>query len=367
MELLDPGDQRGIAWKYANQRAVFATLPDKPSVLGRDEFPGAVALCLGLPDPLISKFLATKGPGDFHSQDKNGLLRRLDVYGNNLSLYMGKGHGRTGFHNEIQRTLASLARAVGHHIEEIPADVFVSAINPQSRDAYTQQIRQDRERGVFRGGAVPDLLERDIQQMHDVKTTGMTSDKYVARRSVVDLKAATVPAEYRSAARDVDRKYNGTPAGTVGPVEAMLNSMPQVGCFSVGAFGEVNKAVGAFLGKLADKGSDVPEHFGCCHGKEQAKGVVAQFLGRRLGRVLLRGVVKMRHKALMAIGGGGCPGRGARRDEAERFWKRMGRGRTHLGPTCLGLSAAASLPCSYAHLHLTGGWLLTLLYPIRKL
>ena len=106
-----------------------------------------------------------------------------------------------------------------------------------------------------------------------------------------------------------------------------------MGCFSEGAFGEVNKAVGAFLGKLADKGSDVPEHFGCCHGKEQAKGVVAQFLGRRLGRVLLRGVVKMRHKALMAIGGGGCPRRGARRDEAERLGNELdAAGRTWVPP-----------------------------------
>jgi hypothetical protein len=328
MRLLHPGDQRGIAWQYARQGVLFATLPDKASTLARDEFPGAVALFLGLPDPHIFEILATKGPGNFHSEDKNALLRRLDVYGNNLSLYMGKGHGRTSFHNEIQRTLASLARAVGYPIAETPADLFVSAINPLSRDAYLQEIRENQERGSFRGGQVPDIIELAIKQMQDVKTTGMIPDQYVARQSAVDLKAATVPAEYRSAAREVDRKYNGTPAGTVGPVETLLNSMPQVGCFSVGAFGEVNKAVGLFLGKLADKGSDVPEHFGCCHGKEQAKGVVAQFLNRRLGRVLLRGVVRMRHKALKAIGGGGRPGHEARRGEDDGLgneWDAAGR------------------------------------------
>jgi hypothetical protein len=95
MRLLHPGDQRGIAWQYARQGVLFAALPDKASTLARDEFPGAVALFLGLPDPLILEFLATKGPGDFHFEDKNALLRRLDVYGNNLSLYMEKGHGRT--------------------------------------------------------------------------------------------------------------------------------------------------------------------------------------------------------------------------------------------------------------------------------
>ncbi len=74
-----------------------------------------------------------------------------------------------------------------------------------------------------------------------------------------------------------------------------------------------------FLEKLADEGLDVLEHFGCCHGKEQAKGFVAKFLNRRLGRVLLRGVVRMRHKALKAIGGGGRPGHEVRRGEADRL------------------------------------------------
>ena len=150
---------------------------------------------------------------------------------------------------------------------------------------------------------MPDLYAPVSRQMYDVKTTGFRSEFYTGRRSNVDEKAASVPAQYRSRARHADEEYNDSPAGTVGPVEAKLASMPQVECFSVGAFGEVNKAVGKFISALADKGSDVPERFGCCHGKEQARGIVAQFLGRRLGRTLLRGVVRLRHVALSAIGG----------------------------------------------------------------
>jgi len=74
----------------------------------------------------------------------------------------------------------------------------------------------------------------------------------------------------------------------------------------VGAFAETNRAVATFLNTLVDKGSDLPERFGCCHGKEQARGVVAQFLGRRLGRTLLRGTVRYRHAALAAVGGIGA-------------------------------------------------------------
>ena len=152
---------------------------------------------------------------------------------------------------------------------------------------------------------MPDLYDPSSKQMYDVKTTGFKQDAYIGRRSAVDEKAAEVPAQYRRRAHAADAEYNDTPRGVVGPIEVMLATMPQVECFSVGAFGERNRAVDAFLNVLADKGSDVPERFGCCHGKEQAKGVVAQFLGRRLGRTLLRGAVRFRHVALASVRGVG--------------------------------------------------------------
>ena len=307
MDLLPPVDQRAISWHYSKQKAPFTTLPDRTSTLGRHEFAGAVALYLGLPDPLIVEFLASGGPRADHFRDQRG-LRRLDSFGNNISLFMGKGHGRTCFHNEIQREVARLSRSVGYPIREIPADLFIDAIDPVARNRYLREIRETRERGVFRGGIQPDLYVEGSRQMFDVKTSGFKPELYIQRRSAVDVKAATVPGEYRATARKVDQDYNGTPLGTVGPVEAMLASMPQVECFSIGAFGEVNKAVITFLDMLATKGSETPERFGCCHGIEQANGIVAQFLGRRLGRTLMKGVVKMRHKALAAIGGIARPG-----------------------------------------------------------
>jgi len=249
------------------------------------------------------------------------------VYGNSLSMYMGKNHGRTAFHNMVQRLLASLVRSVGFAIKEVPTKLFIGAINPESRERY-QRTLDDRERNVFRGGLVPDLFAPQHNQMYDVKTTGFKSEICTSRRSAVDLKAATVPGEYRERAREVDRDYNGTPLGTVGPVEALLGSMPQVECFSVGAFGEVNKAVGTFLALLAEKGSNNPERFGCCLGKDQAKGIVAQFLGRRLGRSILKGVVKMRHTALAAIGGSVRPEKPKFSEAPENLggeWDAMGR------------------------------------------
>ena len=86
--------------------------------------------------------------------------------------------------------------------------------------------------------------------------------------------------------------------------------MPEVLCISDGALGEVNRATESFLARLADAGSDYPERFGCCHGKRQAEGVVASFLGRRFGRTALRGIVRVRHTALVKAAGPafGAPG-----------------------------------------------------------
>ena len=134
--------------------------------------------------------------------------------------------------------------------------------------------------------------------MFDVKTTGFKPELYHAGLPCVDLKAATVPGSYRARATGADLQYNGIAAGEQGPVGAQLASMPEVLCISVGALGEVNRTTASFLSKLAEVGSDNPERFGCCHGKQQAKGVIASFLGRRFGRTVLRGVVRVRHTAL---------------------------------------------------------------------
>jgi hypothetical protein len=59
--------------------------------------------------------------------------------------------------------------------------------------------------------------------------------------------------------------------------------------------------MGRFISDVAAKGSEVPGHFGCCHGPEHAQGVIASFARKPLGRTALHGVARLRLKALDAI------------------------------------------------------------------
>jgi hypothetical protein len=130
-------------------------------------------------------------------------------------------------------------------IQKTPVDLFIEAIPLRARDRYRENLRafaQTRHSRFARGGVVPDLYEPLTRQMHDVKTTGFRPEFYAAGLSNVNAKEATVPAQYRSRAGEADSAFNDTPPGAVGPIAALLATMTEVSCFSVGALGEINRA-----------------------------------------------------------------------------------------------------------------------------
>ena len=80
--------------------------------------------------------------------------------------------------------------------------------------------------------------------------------------------------------------------------------MPPTSGLVVGARGELSRSIKQFVSNCAEKESISPERFGCCHGKDQARGMIANFIKRAFGRVFLRrGVARVRHAALTAATG----------------------------------------------------------------
>lgn len=279
------------------------------------------SIYMGLPDPIL------KPHGELLFRDRSTMwgerFQTVDPYGHSLSNFMGMGHGRVTLHNELENTAKALARLVGFVVDSQPADIFNSAISPARREAFEAAQRAAQRKN--RGGLVPDLRITGfhlpgrssvvpVDRFYDLKTIGFRPRVYYGRigRRAPDVRAATVGNEYERLARDVDRRYNGVPPDTDGPVLQLLRSLPPVTGLAVGAFGEWSREVDTFISDLAEKGASRPERFGCCHGQKQARGVIAAFARSVLGRVSLRGVARVRHTALaVARGirrGGDSPG-----------------------------------------------------------
>jgi len=66
-------------------------------------------------------------------------------------------------------------------------------------------------------------------------------------------------------------------------VLTLLHSLPPVTCLGVGFAGEFSREVGQLISAVAEKGAVVPKRFGCCHGSDQARGVIASFVRRAFG------------------------------------------------------------------------------------
>ena len=137
----------------------------------------------------------------------------------------------------------------------------------------------------------------------------------------VERRDAEIPGEYETLARATDRKHCGTEAGAEGPVLRRLRALAPTRGIVVGANGEWPRGIA----DAAQVASVNPERFGCCHGPDQAQGVIAAMARDRLGRVALRAAAQVCVAALLAITGwsGADPGahRGSARgthDESDR-------------------------------------------------
>ena len=84
----------------------------------------------------------------------------------------------------------------------------------------------------------------------------------------------------------------------------LLRSFPPATGPGVGFAGEFSRGVGQFISAVEEMGEVVPKRFGCCHGSDQARGVIAGFVRRAFGRTSLRGVARIRQAALAAVLGG---------------------------------------------------------------
>jgi hypothetical protein len=278
----------------------------------------AFSIYLGTTNPSIEAVI-NSGMTEFRDKNtSNGrpTMRRLDPYGHNLSLFGGKGNFRVGMHNSFESELALVGRLCGLDVVRQDAEVFGASIPVGAqRDQYARAARQSRTTGHRgRGGIVPDLTVRNFPaadgnlprtRLYEVKTMGHRG-WYAVRSGLGDpvtRRDAEIAGGYETLARAADVKYCGTPVGADGPLLLRLRQLAPVNGLVVGANGEWSRGVDTFIADISQVASSNPERFGCCHGQEQARGVIAAMAKDRLGRVALRGAAQVRVAALLAITG----------------------------------------------------------------
>jgi hypothetical protein len=315
MLLLPRNDRLRLSWDANIRGTFFTTLATASLVASGQEVCSMVATYMGIADPLLIRHEGREF-NDRNSQ--SGPVRRvdsvIDVHGAALSAYLGKGHRRVKFHNDLEACGVAMACLVGFNARPQPSDVFTSAINPEQRQRFEGDQR--RHARAHRGGLVADMAIGDfslpnssgvvpVLRQYDWKTIGCIPKFYGPnlRERAPDTRAASVAAEYEVLARKVDLTYNDVPRDQDGPVLNLLRSLPPVTPLAVGALGEWSRDVDQFIADLGSKGSSNPERFGCCHGAEQARGVISSHMSKCLGRVSLRGVARVRHAALKAVTG----------------------------------------------------------------
>jgi hypothetical protein len=280
----------------------------------------AFSIYLGLTNPRVEAVINAGMREFLDHPTRNGgghqHPRTLDPRGQSLSLWGGRGNFRAGMHNAFERELAEVGRTCGLDVTRQDSEVFGTAIpvGPQ-RDAYGRAVRANARTGGNRGGLVPDFSIRNFPtadgalprtRLYEVKTIGHKPELYGVPSAVgspVTRRDARIAGEYETLARRADARYCGTMPGTDGPLLLRLRALAPVNGLVVGANGEWSRGVDTFITDVSRVASANPERFGCCHGPEQARGVIAAMARDRLGRVALRGAAQVGIAALLAITG----------------------------------------------------------------
>ena len=68
----------------------------------------------------------------------------------------------------------------------------------------------------------------------------------------MNSRARQLPAEYKAKVANIDWEFHGTVPGEVGPLQERLESLGQLLCLCVGAFGDVSADLERLIGAIAD-------------------------------------------------------------------------------------------------------------------
>ena len=193
-------------------------------------------------------------------------------------------------HTAIQNTTVAIINDCGVIADSEPYGLF-SPLIPASATSPTGNLHTQRDRQA----CVPDILITfptehgpTSGQLAEIKSLSAGATWYQSNRKTVDVRAKGLPKLYLDKAKNIDRKYCGTPEDQEGPLEQRLKSFGELQCLVAGQYGEVSQHYHDLLAKLAKSKA---AHFSQTHGRllsNSEQGLLLHQLRRRLSVTIIR-------------------------------------------------------------------------------
>ena len=297
---LAPTDMRRAAWVNLDR---FSTVwvsawPNMEFQFSNPEFREVATFYFGLPSPACA---ARVGERIGNSREV------LDAYGNRLTTLALPGDGWRTQHDAIKWRLVQDAREMHVRMRHEVYGLFAECIPQQGRrEADAMPLRK-------RQGLVPDYLVHvaidgpERPMLLELKTLHFGTSTYTAaaeRCRAVARRADAVPGEYAAKAREIDRRFCGTPRGVTGPVERKLQTYEPVRGIVFGAWAEASPVTESLLQCLALTGAQRHWQGMRCPAPPQAAGALAWLLRRRWGLTALREHARLKLDRLEYVGRG---------------------------------------------------------------
>ena len=310
------------AWHRRPHGAVWNTLPTPETRLDQSEWLMMVPTLMGLPVPLLLPHVGLKFSDS--AEDPNRRPRELSMYGSELTLFMGKGQGKTACSKAVENTLVEQAKQAGINARGQPFEFFMHCITDKEAQRGFRKACKSEACGANNcGGAVVDILLPRVvdpksrrhgishtNQVYDVKTCGArvlngsktSSCGYyrACKKTPVQFMEDEVPGLWQTKIRNVDKKWNQTKSGDLGPAAQFYATIPRgVIGLGAGAYGETGRGIQEYHELIANHASTIMDsavspttpyynRFSCCHGADDAYARIYGYFKRQLARVSVR-------------------------------------------------------------------------------
>jgi hypothetical protein len=269
--LLPRDDPRRMSYMATSNdkfaQAFIPSLPNPAVPLTSLEFCEIMANLFGKPSPACANDIGKRIFANRRRNDRNDLV---DPYGHNLKCITCVPGGHiTELHNSVAATVsqslidAGIPHRGGGPSRRTCKDIFAHVLGPNLRPEDTDPEDQRRLQGI-----ITDIL---VDGCTFLPSSSSDDNPLAGRETLVDFKTlapglrytensasdnggpspvakreAAVNTDYYAHAKALDVKYNGTPDGTIGPVEAELGKYGRNGTVLgavIGAFGECSAAI----------------------------------------------------------------------------------------------------------------------------